>query len=76
MALTFIDRLHLLNTVEVGAKNQLWACVSGKIESGEYYTPVGVTGNASKSANDPAKAVELWEWTEAELSKAGFAGWP
>ncbi|KAH8768206.1 short-chain dehydrogenase/reductase [Diaporthe sp. PMI_573] len=56
-------------TVEEGVKNQLWASTSKDVISGEFYTPVGVLGNATKLASDDALAGRLREWTEAELEK-------
>lgn len=57
-----------LTRVEDGAKNQLWASVSKDVVSGEYYTPVGILGNASKDGTDDELAKEVWEWTEKELT--------
>ena len=56
-----------LTTVEDGAKNQLWASVSNDIVSGEYYTPIGVPGNASADGVDDELAKKVWDWTEREL---------
>ncbi|KAL1863928.1 hypothetical protein Daus18300_008077 [Diaporthe australafricana] len=56
-------------TVEEGVKNQLWACTSKDVISGEFYTPVGVLGNATKLASDDELAERLREWTAAELEK-------
>lgn len=53
--------------VEEGVKGQVWAAVSGDVKSGEYYTPVGVTGQASAQGKDEGLAREVWEWTEKEL---------
>lgn len=67
-------RRRFYTSVQDGAKNQLWACVArrgteakGEVESGEYYTPVGVQGQGSRFANDEELAEKLWVWTEAEL---------
>jgi len=63
----------LYTSVEGGAKNQLWAATAkrgegkGEVESGEYYTPVGVAGNGSWKSEDMELARKLWEWTEKEL---------
>lgn len=59
----------LMLTVEEGVKNQLWACTSKNVISGEFYTPVGVPGNATKLASDDALAEKLREWTAAELER-------
>ncbi|KAB8300819.1 hypothetical protein EYC80_002747 [Monilinia laxa] len=56
-----------------GAKNQLWAAVAnkgngkGEIVKGEYYIPVGISGNGNGYTADEKLADELWEWTEKEL---------
>lgn len=62
-------------SVQDGAKNQLWAATArkgtegkGEVESGEYYTPIGVSGQGSKWTKDAALAEKLWIWTEAELA--------
>lgn len=53
--------------VEEGAQNQLWAGCGEGVVSGEYYMPVGIPGQCSRTANDAALAKKLWEWTEKEL---------
>ncbi|KAK4493890.1 hypothetical protein PRZ48_015075 [Zasmidium cellare] len=58
--------------VEQGAKNQLWAATAEGVESGEYYTPVGVKGGDSALSKDAALARKLWEWTEGELTAHGI----
>jgi NAD(P)-dependent dehydrogenase (short-subunit alcohol dehydrogenase family) len=58
----------LLATVDKGARNQLWACVSKDVVSGEYYEPVGVGGKASANGTDDHLAKAVWDWTEGELS--------
>ncbi|KAK0755151.1 hypothetical protein B0T18DRAFT_400765 [Schizothecium vesticola] len=62
----------VMKSVEDGVRNQLWACVSDKVVSGEYYEPVGVAGKASKDGKDDGLAAELWEWTERELAAHGY----
>lgn len=63
------------SSVEDGAKNQLWAATAkkgegkGEVESGEYYTPVGVAGQGSWKSQNKELARELWEWTEKELEE-------
>lgn len=56
-----------LATPENGARNQLWAAVSGDVKSGEYYMPVGVVGwgRGSGNARNDELARKVWEWTEA-----------
>ncbi len=55
--------------VAAGAKNQLWAATSQDAKSGEFYHPVGVAGKGSKLSKDEKLARELWEWTDAELTR-------
>jgi retinol dehydrogenase-12 len=69
-------RRLLYTSVQDGAKNQLWACVArrgteakGDVESGQYYTPVGVQGQGSRFTNNEELAEKLWVWTEAELEE-------
>ncbi|PKS05178.1 hypothetical protein jhhlp_008546 [Lomentospora prolificans] len=52
---------NLMNSPETGARNQLWACFSKDLKSGEYYVPVGVHGKASVDGMDDALAKRLWE---------------
>ncbi|KAH8602359.1 hypothetical protein B0O99DRAFT_648139 [Bisporella sp. PMI_857] len=54
-------------SVEGGAKNQLWAGTAAGVKSGEYYTPIGVTGQGTRVSNDAELATRLWDWTEKEL---------
>ncbi|RDW63741.1 hypothetical protein BP6252_11286 [Coleophoma cylindrospora] len=64
---------RVMTSVADGAKNQLWAATfpkggaKGQVLSGEYYTPVGVTGQGTRASNNLAQAAKLWEWTEKEL---------
>lgn len=53
--------------VETGTLNQLWAATYPRVESGQYYVPVGKTRNGSKYAQDLGLGKKLWEWTEMEL---------
>lgn len=62
----------MVKSVEDGVRNQLWACVSEEVVSGEYYEPVGVAGKASKDGKDDGLSAELWEWTERELAAHGY----
>lgn len=71
-----LARKYAYTSVQDGAKNQLWAATArkgseakGEVESGEYYTPVGVAGQGSKLTKDEALANKLWTWTEAELAE-------
>ncbi|PWY87214.1 short-chain dehydrogenase/reductase [Aspergillus sclerotioniger CBS 115572] len=54
-------------TVDQGAKNQLWASVSEQVKSGEYYEPIGVSGQITDNAKDDQLAEKLWDWTQKEL---------
>jgi retinol dehydrogenase 12 len=55
-------------TVEEGAKNQVWAATAKEgVVSGEYYHPVGVTGQDSALAKDQNLTKKLWDWTVDEL---------
>ncbi|KAF8849839.1 NAD(P)-binding protein [Acephala macrosclerotiorum] len=58
-----------MDTIETGAKNQLWAGTAKRedVTNGEYYTPVAMSGQGSWKSQDMALAAELWEWTEKEL---------
>ncbi|PNH70360.1 hypothetical protein VD0001_g6907 [Verticillium dahliae] len=52
-----------------GVGTQLWAGVSPEAESGEFYFPVGVAGEASMHARDRRMEEALWAWTERELER-------
>lgn len=64
-----IAKRYVYNSVQDGAKGQLWAATAPKeqVKSGEYYTPVGVKGQGSWKSNDMGLAEKLWEWTDKEL---------
>jgi retinol dehydrogenase-12 len=56
-------------------QNQLWAAFgkragegkgAGEVKSGEYYTPVGISGQWGGWAGDAELARRLWEWSERE----------
>lgn len=60
----------LVTSVEVGARNQLWAAAGAKREDlvdGEYYIPVGEVGPTTRFNRDDELAGRLWEWTEQQL---------
>ncbi|KAF2106537.1 hypothetical protein BDV96DRAFT_507613 [Lophiotrema nucula] len=59
----------VVTSVEEGAKNQLWASVAEGVKSGEYYEPIGVTGQGSALCTRDEFVESLWEWTEQELDK-------
>lgn len=58
-----------LDTIESGAKNQLWAGTAKRedVVNGEYYTPVAMAGQGSWKSRDMELAGKLWDWTEKEL---------
>ena len=65
----------ILRGVPEGAHNQLWAAAGAKREElvdGAYYTPVGKSHAGNKFVKDKAGGKKLWDWTEAELKKAGY----
>ncbi|RAK95161.1 oxidoreductase, short-chain dehydrogenase/reductase family [Aspergillus ibericus CBS 121593] len=63
------NSMGLLSTVEKGIRNQLWASVSPEVKSGEYYTPVGVSGKGKAIGRDMTLARKLWDWTDDELNR-------
>lgn len=74
--LGFLDRmfLRLLTwwksySLEEGAYNACWAATAekSKIESGRFYTPVGVRAAAMAYTEDEALAKKLWDWTQEQL---------
>ncbi|ERF73849.1 hypothetical protein EPUS_05554 [Endocarpon pusillum Z07020] len=68
----------LFQPISTGAHNTIWAAAGAKkeeLQNGAYYTPVGkVDGENSgnKYAMDVEAGKTLWEWTEAEIAKAGL----
>lgn len=62
-----------MDTLEDGAKNQLWAGTAKRedIKNGEYYTPVAMAWEGSWKSQDMVLAGKLWDWTEKELE--GYA---
>ena len=64
----------LFQTIEAGAKNGLWAAAGAKkdeMQNGAYYIPVGKIDSENKYAKNVEAGKALWEWTEAEIMKAG-----
>ncbi|KAK1751768.1 NAD(P)-binding protein [Echria macrotheca] len=57
----------VVTTVELGARNQVWAATSADVVSGRYYVPVGVVDEKTVVERDQGLAGRLWEWTEGEL---------
>ncbi len=68
----------IFQTVQTGVHNSMWATVGAKkdeLENGAYYTPVGKleSGNTgNRHAKDEEAGKALWDWTEAEIVKAGL----
>jgi len=54
-------------TVEMGARNQIWAATSGDVVSGKYYIPTGIEDKKTLVDKDASFSKKLWEWTENEL---------
>jgi len=67
--LVTIIRDTLYTSVEDGAKGQLWAGTAEGVKSGQYYTPVGVTGQDTRVACNMELAKKLWDWTDKELEQ-------
>ena len=60
-------------SISKGTKNQLW-CATGKgVVSGRLYFPVGVVHTGRGFPDDKALGKKLWDWTEEELAKKGYA---
>ncbi|KAJ4324347.1 hypothetical protein N0V84_003908 [Fusarium piperis] len=66
MAFKFVGYI-MSKSVEEGALNQIWAATGRDVESGVFYSPVGVTGKGSALSNNEEVREQLWEWTEKEL---------
>ncbi|KAF4969503.1 hypothetical protein FSARC_3289 [Fusarium sarcochroum] len=67
---SLLDRIiayFLHRPVELVAKHHVWATVTQDLESGEYYEPLGVTGQGSPEAKDRELSLKLWNWTQHEL---------
>ncbi|KAJ6040185.1 hypothetical protein N7444_009090 [Penicillium canescens] len=63
------------SSVPQGACNQLWAAAGAKkadLSNGGYYVPVGNLKCHNKYVANEDMGKRLWEWTEAELVKAGL----
>ena len=54
-------------TVELGARNHVWAAAAADVVSGQYYVPVGIPDKNTLMDKDPGLSARLWEWTETEL---------
>ena len=56
----------IVNPVEKGARNQLWAATAKNVESGSYYDPVGKKCTDRK-IDDEGNMKALWDWTDEQL---------
>ncbi|KAJ3546922.1 hypothetical protein NM208_g1770 [Fusarium decemcellulare] len=68
--LSIMDRiigLFIYQPVNVVAKHHIWAVVAQNLQSGQYYEPLGLSGQGSPEVTNRDLALELWEWTEREL---------
>ncbi|KAF7191744.1 putative oxidoreductase [Pseudocercospora fuligena] len=54
---------------EEGVLSQIWAAVSPDARSGEYYAPVGRTGDRSPASLDMERSEKLWTWIQGELEE-------
>jgi NAD(P)-dependent dehydrogenase (short-subunit alcohol dehydrogenase family) len=61
-------------SVEMGARNQLWAatCKKEEIVSGRYYKPIGILSKGNLLVGNSELAKGLWEWTEKELEERDY----
>ena len=63
-------------TPEQGALSSLYAATSpdhGFENNGQYYGPKASIAEPSAMAKDEKLREKLWEWTESELTRLGFA---
>jgi hypothetical protein len=64
-------------TPDQGALSSLYAATSLGLtleaNNGDYYGPKATKAVPSALARDRALGTRLWEWTEAELARLGFA---
>jgi retinol dehydrogenase 12 len=71
----FVDlaRRLIYLSVENGVKGQLWAATAPvgdgphQVKAGEYYEPLGVTGQGSWLSNNAGLALKLWDWSVEEV---------
>jgi NAD(P)-dependent dehydrogenase (short-subunit alcohol dehydrogenase family) len=64
----------MFDTIETGALTQIWAAAGakkGELVNGGYYIPVGKP-KKTNWASDVDAGRRIWEWTEKELSAAGY----
>jgi len=65
--LVTLVRDSIYTSVQDGAKGQLWAGTAAGVKSGQYYAPVGVTGQETRVACNMELSKKLWDWTDKEL---------
>ncbi|KAF2664881.1 NAD(P)-binding protein [Microthyrium microscopicum] len=70
--LMFLLGWTIMGTIEQTAKNQLWAATAIEVQSGAYYTPVGVKNAGTALSNDEELENKLWGWTQGELKKQNY----
>ncbi len=56
-----------------GARNQLWCATGRGVVSGRFYFPVGIVHAGRGFPDDEKLGERLWDWTEEELAKKGYA---
>ena len=56
-----------------GAKNQLWCATGENVVSGRFYYPIGAVHEGRGTPDDKVLGKQLWDWTEDELAKKGYA---
>ncbi|KIV85792.1 hypothetical protein PV11_01450 [Exophiala sideris] len=71
---TFDAMSGILTPVQ-GAYTSLWAATwkRDEVQNGAYYAPWGKLMAGSKQIQDPELAKRLWDYTEQELKKHGYA---
>ena len=63
----------IMQTVETGARNQLWAATAPKqkVRRGYFFEPVGKQSKGGLYGTKD-RADKLWDWSEGEFRKHGF----
>lgn len=54
-------------SVELGARNHVWAATSSEVVSGYYFVPVGIIDKNTIIEKDASLTGKLKEWTDVEL---------
>lgn len=55
------------NPVGKGALSQIWTAVSPQASSGEFYGPVGQSGQGSSASRNHELQTQLWTWIQGEI---------